>query len=58
MQLGSGVYDIYTLNGLFGGSVGRTSKQEVTDEELEQADVSVVTKDICEDEDDCKEFNF
>ena len=49
MQLGSGVYDIYTLNGLFGGSVGSTSKQEVTDEELEQADVSVVTKDICED---------
>jgi hypothetical protein len=63
MQVGDGVYDIYTLNGLFGGPAGRTNKRpeivdQVTEQQLEQLDVSVVKKELCESEDDCKEFNF
>ena len=63
MQVGDGVYDIYTLNGLFGGPAGRTDKRpeivdQVTEQQLEQLDVSVVKKELCESEDDCKEFNF
>tara|TARA_R100001509_G_scaffold157759_1_gene122214 strand:+ start:2305 stop:3486 length:1182 start_codon:yes stop_codon:yes gene_type:complete len=63
MQVGDGVYDIYTLNGLFGGPAGRTNKRpeivdQVTEQQLEQLDISVVKKELCESEDDCKEFNF
>ena len=63
MQLGDGVYDIYTLNGLFGGPAGRTTKNpeiadRITEEELEQADVNIVKRDLCDDEKDCKKYNF
>lgn len=63
MQVGNGVYDLYTLNGLFGGPAGRTTKntvtsEDITEEDLEQADVTLVKKDLCDTEEDCKELNF
>ena len=63
MQVGDGVYDIYTLNGLFGGPAGRTNKnpeivEQVPKPQLEQLDVSVIKKELCESEEECKEFNF
>ena len=62
-QLGDGVYDLYTLNGLFGGADGTTSKlpeeiDDIPEEELAAAPVSVVKKELCEDEGECKDLNF
>jgi hypothetical protein len=64
MQLGSGVYDIYTLNGLFGDPVGGSTtlrptedSESISEEELRESDLTI-KKDLCDDEDDCKNLNF
>ena len=64
MQLGSGVYDIYTLNGLFGDPVGGSTTlrpaedlESISEEELRESDLTI-KKDLCDDEDDCKNLNF
>lgn len=62
LELGSGIYDVYTLNGIFGGSEGRTDKRPddaaiPTEEELEEATISVVKKDLCQDE-KCDDLDF
>ena len=64
IQLGDGIYDIYTLNGIFGGADGTSSKlpedplDELTEEEVEAASVSVIKKELCEDEGECKDLDF
>ena len=66
IQVGSGVYDIYTLNGMFGDPVGGSTTTRppvkppvdgvdgVDDPDI---DVSVVKKDICDDG-ECKDLKF
>ena len=66
IQLDDGVYDLYTLNGIFGGPEGRANPESKVLEEIEQIpeekiDVSVVKKDkkdLCEDKGDCKDLYF
>jgi len=67
MQVGDGIYDLYTLNGLFGGPAGRTNQtfvednislDDITEEELAAADVSIVKKDLCDDGGECKDLDF
>jgi len=64
MQVGDGVYDLYTINGLFGGPAGRTEQtfvdsiDDISEEDLLAASVSVVKKDLCEEEGDCKDLDF
>ena len=70
MQVGDGVYDLYTLNGLFGGPAGRTNQtfvdgggddisiDDLSEEDLAAADVSIVKKELCNDEEECKDLDF
>ena len=64
MQVGDGVYDLYTINGLFGGPAGRTNQtfvdsiDDLTEEELADASVSIVKKDLCDDGEECKDLDF
>ena len=64
MQVGDGVYDLYTINGLFGGPAGRTEQtfvdsiDDISEEDLLDANISVVKKNLCEDEEECKDLDF
>ena len=63
IQVGNGIYDLYTLNGLFGGAEGTTTKrpkeiEQIPEEELEAASVTVVKKDLCADKEECKDLDF
>jgi len=66
IQVDDGVYDLYTLNGLFGGTDGRTNPNDTSrlPKDTEQVpedeiDVSVDDKkDLCEDEGECKDLDF
>ena len=53
---------MYTLNGVFGGAEGTTTKRPEEIEQIpeEQIDVSVVRKkkDLCEDQGECKDLDF
>ena len=66
IQVGNGIYNLYTLNGLFGGgNEGTTNKRPgpeeielIPEEELEAASVTVVKKDLCADKEECKDLDF
>jgi len=67
MQVGDGIYDLYTLNGLFGGPAGRTNQtfvednislDDLSEEELAAANVTIVKKDLCDDGEECKDLDF
>ena len=62
IQVGDGVYDIYTLGGIFGGADGTTNKRpvpaDISVEDLAAADISIIKKELCEDEGECKDLDF
>ena len=71
IQVGSGVYDIYTLDGCFGDPVGGSTTtrppvkppegvddvDDVDGVDDQDIDVTVVKKDICDDG-ECKDLKF